>query len=152
MAFVAFECTNELRKNQMLMPYYLVVSGRNAPQFSYGEELLHLLPDELFLKNLLKYDGIPDEVLKNEELLQLLLPRLRADFILIENYQYRESLPLECPIYVLGGSDDYTVTQDGLVAWQNHTTKNCKLTLFPGGHFFINNNKKDVIKLIASLY
>jgi surfactin synthase thioesterase subunit len=146
---IAFEVIHELRRHYLKSPQYLIVSGRNAPQTRSKEEILHHLPDELFIKGLMKYQGMPNEVLQNKELLEVLFPRLRADFTLSETYQYRKRPPLECPILALGGSNDPTVNYDDLAAWKIQTIKKCSINLFPGGHFFLNTSQKEVLDIIS---
>jgi medium-chain acyl-[acyl-carrier-protein] hydrolase len=147
---IAFEVIHELRRHYLKSPEYLIVSGRNAPQIRSREEILHNLPDELFIKGILKYQGMPDEILQNKELLEILLPRLRADFTLSETYQYKKRPPLECPILALGGNNDPTVNYDELVAWKIQTTKECSVNLFPGGHFFLSSSKKEILNIVST--
>jgi medium-chain acyl-[acyl-carrier-protein] hydrolase len=150
-ALIAFEVANELHRIQYLKPpKYLIVSGRNAPQTKSREKILHNLPDELFIKGLSKYQGMPDEILQNKELLEILLPRLRADFTLSETYQYKNQQPLECPILALGGKDDPTVNYEELDAWKIQTTKKFATKLFPGGHFFLTSARKEVWNVVST--
>ena len=148
-SIIAFEVAHELRRYYLKSPKYLIVSGRNAPQTPSRDEILHKLSDELFVQGLMKYQGIPEEILQNKELLEVLLPRLRADFTLSEIYQYRKKLPLDCPILALGGNDDPTVNYEELVAWKMQTVKQCHVHLFQGGHFFVNTSKKEVLDVIS---
>lgn len=147
-SLVAFEVTNELRRRYFKVPKYLIISGHNAPQSQLKEEVLHHLPDDLFIKGLMKYQGIPDEILQHKELIEVLLPRLRADFTLTETYQYAKKPPLECPILALGGKDDLTVNYNELLAWEKQTSKKYTINLFPGKHFFLNTSKTDVLNMI----
>lgn len=147
-SLIAFEIANELRKRNLKAPQYLIVSGRTAPQTQPKEEVLHDLTDDLFVKGLTKYQGMPTEILQNKELLEVLLPRLRADFTLSETYQYKEKPPLECPILAIGGKDDSTVNYNELVTWKKQTLKKCTVNVFSGGHFFLSTSKKDVLSVI----
>ena len=66
-----------------------------------------MLPEEPFIEMLRqRYNNIPPAVLAEPELLKLLLPMVRADFKLIETYQYREEAPLDYPIIAFGGAQD----------------------------------------------
>ena len=147
-SIIAFEVANELQRCHFKIPKYLIVSGHDAPQSQSKEEALHHLSDDLFMKGLMKYQGMPDEILQHKELLEVLLPRLRADFTLSETYQYRKNTPLECPILALGGKDDPTVNHSELADWGKQTSKKCTINLFPGGHFFLNTSKKDIINML----
>lgn len=148
---IAFEVAHEFRRRHLNLPEYLIVSGRSAPQLQSKKTRLHHLPDHLFIQELIKYNGMPTAILQNKELLEILLPRLRADFTLSETYQYQEKPPLACPILVLGGKDDLTVNYHELTAWEKQTTKKCTINLFPGEHFFLNPAKKDILTTINLL-
>lgn len=150
-SLIAFEVVNELQKRSLSIPEYLIISGHNAPQFQNDKEIIHRLPDELFIKGMMKYQGMSYEVLENKELLAALLPRLRADFTLSETYKYEEKPRIECPILALGGKEDTTVPYSKLKAWENYTTKEFTINLFPGGHFFLNTYKEGVLATISTI-
>ncbi|GBE93202.1 gramicidin dehydrogenase [Nostoc cycadae WK-1] len=80
--------------------------------------------------------------------MQLFQPILRADFAVLETYIYTPEPPLACPISVFGGLQDSEVSCDELQAWQEQTTTNFNLDMFPGDHFFLHSAQS---MLIASL-
>src|SRR5205814_4666171 len=96
-ALVSFELARYLRRQHGLSPVHLFVSGRRAPQLSDPDPPIHPLPEAEFLEELRSLKGTPEEVLQNTELLQLLLPLLRADFAVCETYAYAPETPLLCP-------------------------------------------------------
>jgi len=118
-------------------PARLFVSGRGAP--SIPESLPPLddfSADDLVRELQRRYMGIPAAVLQNRDVLNLLLPTLRADLRLLEPYTYQPEDPLPCPVSAFGGRQDPNVTAETLAAWQRETTGAFRLRLFPGGHFF----------------
>ena len=144
-AVVAFELARELRRRSWPAPVLLVVSGRQAPPRPSPEPPFGHLPDPEFLREVRgRYDGIPAEVLAEEELLQLVLPALRADILVLETYPYTQELPLDCPISCFGGGEDRHVSRDGLEAWAGHTRGGFKVRTFPGPHFFIDSAREAV--------
>jgi surfactin synthase thioesterase subunit len=99
-------------------------------------EPLHRLPDDELVRAVdQRYDGIPQAVRDSPEVLQLLLPGLRADLQLLETYDYRDAPPLETPILAIGGAEDRAVSQADLEKWRRHTTSDFEIKLTPGGHF-----------------
>jgi surfactin synthase thioesterase subunit len=138
-ALIAFELARELRRRGS-EPEWLFVSGCCAPhrQTSTG---LTGLPDERFVEALnRKYGGIPDAILNAPELLEFLLPVVRADLSLVDSYDHRAEPPLECPISGFGGVVDPTVGHDDLVAWREHTVGRFECEMLPGGHFFVKDS------------
>lgn len=138
-ALVSFEIARRLRTEHRLSPVHMFVSGRRAPQIPEKDPPIHALPEPEFLKELRRYNGTPEEVLNNAELMQLLLPTLRADFAVIEAYVYASSSPLDCPITAWGGLQDWKASCDDLEAWREQTNATFSLQMFPGDHFFLHS-------------
>lgn len=147
---IAFELIRHLRQLKLPQPNILFVSACSAPQLPDPHPPIHALPDAEFIKSLQELNGIPAEVVYHSELMELLLPTLRADFEAIESYQFNPNeLSLDCPIIAFGGLDDPRVSRERLEGWALHTN-NFKAQYFPGDHFFINMNKGAIIAEIKS--
>ncbi|MBI3166879.1 MAG: thioesterase [Chloroflexi bacterium] len=143
----------ELARRSNPQPQILFVSACGAPHMPNPNRPIHSLSDPEFIKSLHELNGLPAEVINNSELLQLLLPTLRADFEAFENYKYTTNEhQLDCPIVAFGGSDDSHVSRDRLDAWEYHTNNNFKSQIFSGDHFFINTARQSVItSMIAEI-
>jgi medium-chain acyl-[acyl-carrier-protein] hydrolase len=149
-AVVAFEVARELRRRQAPAPVLLAVSGHQAPRRPEVEPPFSHLSDAAFLEELRRrYDGIPPEVLAEEELLQLLLPVLRADIQVLETYAYTGEPPLECPLSCFGGEDDPHVSLVDLEAWSDETSGRLRVRTFPGGHFFVESARSEVLRALG---
>jgi medium-chain acyl-[acyl-carrier-protein] hydrolase len=147
---IAFELTRILQQNDLPQPIILFVSACSAPQHPDPNPLLHTLPDAELLKALEKFNGIPVEVLENRELIELLLPTLRADFETVEKYNYIPKEPLlNCPIIAFGGENDPRVSREYLEAWAVQTRSTFKAKYFPGNHFFINDKRNAIMRSIV---
>jgi surfactin synthase thioesterase subunit len=88
-------------------------------------------------------------VLENAELMELLLPILRADFAICETYEYHDGRPLDCPISALGGLRDQYVDRADLEAWRQHTSASFSVRMFPGGHFYLNSERQRLLAAVA---
>jgi medium-chain acyl-[acyl-carrier-protein] hydrolase len=106
------------------------------------------LPDAEFVDSVRRYGGLPDLVAQNEELLEIFLPILRADFAMTEQYVYLEESPLECPLTALGGLADSEVSREEILAWNIHTSARFNTHFFPGGHFFLLDSEPLVLDQI----
>jgi medium-chain acyl-[acyl-carrier-protein] hydrolase len=143
-AWLAFEMARELRRRGALLPELLVVSASRAPHLRSDGPPIYQLPESELLEALTQsYGGIPTEVSSSRELLQLLLPALRADLQMIETHRYAEELPLDVEILALGGIDDAAVSPAQLEGWRRHATRACSVRLLPGGHFFLFDQGRD---------
>jgi medium-chain acyl-[acyl-carrier-protein] hydrolase len=149
-ALIAYEMCRALRRAHLPNPARLVVSSRRAPHLPPRTRPVHGAPLPEFLRRLRDLNGMPPEILDDEELMAGLLPMLRADFTAVETYTYRSAPPLECPISVYGGQADPYVTIPELHAWREHTKASCRVQTFSGGHFFLRDAAGQVLSLIAS--
>jgi medium-chain acyl-[acyl-carrier-protein] hydrolase len=108
------------------------------------------MPEQGFVEELRRFEGTPEEVLQNVELLQLLIPALRADFEVVGTYSYADEAPLDCPISVFGGREDSEVSEEELESWREQTTRDVKLRMLPGGHFFVQTAQAAILQAINS--
>ncbi|HYP39479.1 MAG TPA: thioesterase domain-containing protein [Chloroflexia bacterium] len=149
-ALVAFEVARRLHAEGSRGPAHLFLSGHKAPQRPAWLPAIYHLPDEEFIQALRRLDGTPEDVLQNRELLQLLLPALRADFEIVNTYTYVAGPPLDCPISIFRSMQDTEVSQDELEAWREQTTGEFKLRMMPGGHFFLHSAYPAILQAITS--
>ena len=119
------------------------------PQVLRRTEPIHNLPDPEFIAELRRLNGTPQQVYNEPELLALLLPLLRHDFSLVDDYCYSEEPPLDMPISVFGGTEDDEVTMDELKAWKSHSNGKFRLRMLPGDHFFLNTLQPFILRAIC---
>jgi len=147
-ALIAFELIREMRRQGHQLPVHLFASGYRAPHLPPAEPPFSHLPDAEFIDRVRRYGGIPDLVARNQELMEIFLPILRADFEMTETYLYREEPPLDCPVTAFGGLADPKVTCDKIIAWNKHTTKQFSAHFFQGGHFFLHDSERSLLNQI----
>lgn len=148
-ALVAFEVARFLRLEGAPGPERLFLSGRRAPTLPNLLPNIHELPDVEFIDQMQhRWGGIPPAVLQEPELLQLLLPTLRADVTVLETYAYAEGEPLDCPISVFGGESDASAKHDDLAAWSEQTSSDVRLRMFSGGHFFLRDHQRSILDAV----
>ena len=145
-ALVAFELARELGRRRRPDPAWLFVSGANAPHMPRDEEPLHHLPDDALIRAVTeRYQGIPQQVLDDRELLELVLPALRADLTAIETYQFLEGARLQCGISAFAGRADRSVKPAMLAPWRELTDGGFASTLFAGDHFYLHDQRDELI-------
>lgn len=149
-SFVAFETARALRREGLPAPKHLIVSGCPAPQVHDVKSPIHDLEDARLVDALRRYQGTPDEVLQNDELMNLLLPILRADFTIYETYAAKDEPPLDVPLTALGGLEDDHASRAELDAWRAQTTKSFVLRMFPGGHFFVHTARTPLLGTVLT--
>ena len=148
-ALLSFELARHFRREFGIQPLHLFVSGRGAPHTRLLRPPIHALPEPVFLEELRRLNGTPKEVLDSRELLELIVPILRADFALNEKYKYLPEPPLNCPITAIGGLQDGSTDSDGLHAWREQTSAAFELRMLAGDHFFINSERAQLLGMLS---
>jgi len=148
-ALESFEIARRLRRRGQPQPFHLFASAHRAPQLPNPHPEIHDLGDGEFIDQICRqYGGIPQAVLDNPDLVELMLPCLRADFTVFEGYKYFDEAPLDCPITAFGGTRDRRVSEPEVRGWGAQTTKTFRQHMFEGEHFFLNDQRD---ALIASI-
>lgn len=135
-ALIAFEMANWLRSEGAPAPQGLMVAAASPPGRRKSRNM-YLLPDKAFIQELRDYGGSPTQVLAHQELMEMLLPMLRADFEMVETYALGEVRPLSIPIAVWGGTEDRGPAPQQLEGWRDFTSQGFTSQLISGGHFFM---------------
>lgn len=150
-ALVAFEFAKKLQERGHSGLKHLIVSGSRAPHVPLGRRPIYNLPDLELFDEIQKYNGIPQDLLNEKELLmEAMLPIIRADFTISDLYQCDPTVKLLAPITAFGGNEDYTFAFASLLKWRVHTDI-FKHIRFSGDHFFINSSYQEVIKQINEI-
>jgi medium-chain acyl-[acyl-carrier-protein] hydrolase len=150
-ALIAFELARQLRREKVTPAVALYALARPAPHLAQSRSPLHQLPDDAFLIELTsRFNGMSSAILQDRELMELLLPALRADITALETYVYQAEAPLDCPICAFGGNLDATAKEDSLRPWQLHTSRSFELKILQGDHFFFRNNQQSILQSISA--
>ncbi len=149
-ALISFETARFFRREGRTLPGHMFVSGRSAPQLERTHAPLYNLPKDELMAELQQLEGTPREVLDHPELMDLMLPILRADFSICDTYEYTEEAPLGCPITAFGGLQDVDVSRRRIEPWREQTSSTFTLRMVPGNHFFIHSNETLLLNLLAT--
>jgi len=146
-AFLSFDLAREIRRKNLSAPKLLLVSAMRAAHLKEVRPPIACLPDEQLIEALKeRYDfEVSGESM---ELLQLMLPTIRADILAIEKYVYKKEPPFDFPIIGFGGNLDCGVKPPEIEAWSLHTTVRFKHYQIAGGHFFINSERDQLKRYI----
>lgn len=130
-------------------PTGLFASGRPAPH-RVRHERTHLRDDAGLVAGMKELGGTDTALLDDEDVLAMVLPAIRGDYIAAETYTYRPGPPLSCPIYALTGDSDPKVTIEETEAWRDHTSAAFELAVYPGAHFYLNDHVGDILNRIRT--
>ncbi|HEY3121481.1 MAG TPA: alpha/beta fold hydrolase [Vicinamibacteria bacterium] len=136
---VGFELSRALARDHAAAPVHLFVSAIEPPHLFSSRMSLHDLPQGELIAALRGFNAAAAEAFQNQELAEILLPVVRADFRLVETYRYAAGAALRHPITAFGGLADASTPAHALEAWREHTTESCMIRLLAGDHFFIHD-------------
>jgi surfactin synthase thioesterase subunit len=145
---IAYEVARRLSDGPGRAPVCLLVSGRRAPRLPSERLPLSRLPDDEFIAEVGRLNGMPREVLAEPDLVGMLLPALRADFELAETYRPLPGRRLSCPIAAYMGTTDPEVDHAGLLAWRAETDREFTTRIFAGDHFYL---KADPARVLGAV-
>jgi surfactin synthase thioesterase subunit len=147
-ALVAFETARLLARDELPGPQRLFLSGRGAPDPRAGTPY-HLYDDADVLAEVRRLGGTDQAMLDNPEVLEMVLPPLRADYRAVDTYRWHGGEPLAAPITALVGDSDPMVTVEAARTWREHTSGDFALKIFPGGHFYLADHIGQVAATVA---
>lgn len=149
---LVYDILRKLESEHNPLPVCVFLSGSCPPHIKNTKKKnMHLLTNEQLLFELKKYGGISDEVLACEEIIDIFLPIIRADYKILENRRLaNDDMPFGIDIFVLGGRDDSEVLKQELEEWKIYTTKSFQLFIYDGGHFFLSSEKEQVLKTLET--
>ncbi|GLW66146.1 oleoyl-ACP hydrolase [Actinomadura rubrobrunea] len=142
-AVVAYE-TARLLQERGTPPVHLFASGTRAPHDRDDDRVAHLDDDGL-VAEMVALGGSDAEALRDPELRELVLPYVRNDFRLIEEYAHRPGPRLAVPVTVLVGDADPRVTPEQAARWTEVTDGAFRLEVLPGDHFYLVPQQSKVI-------
>ncbi|MEC3955098.1 alpha/beta fold hydrolase [Nocardia sp. CDC153] len=146
-AMVAFELVRVAeaagREVRLLAPSAAVSPGRAA------ELPPHPTEDEQILDHLGRLDGTGADVLGSREVMRMALPVVKADYRAFDAYVCAPDAKVRARIQVLGGAEDPFVTPRDLYGWADHSAQEIDVTVFDGGHFYLNEHTAGIAELLA---
>ena len=148
-AILAFEVARRIARQAGRGPAHLFVSGRAAPPRNRHRNL-HRAGIPALIAELRSLGGTDPRVLDDSEVLELIMPTVLADYTASETYQFEPGLPLSCDITAMTGDRDWATTTGDAAGWSAHTTGAFNLRVYPGGHFYLNDCRAQVLEMISS--
>lgn len=151
-ALLGFELARALVGSGAPPPELLVVAGHPAPHLERRSPPLHPLGRTQLITALAAMGGTPAPVLACDELIDAMLPAIRADLAVCERFRSPPAPRLACPVVALAGHDDRVAPPNSMGAWAEVTGTPFELQVVPGGHFFVTARAAAVCALLADRF
>lgn len=135
-ASVAYEVALRLRAQGIAAPSALLVSGRSGPGSKPVRSVARLDDAEL-IDDMRLIGGTDEQILDDPELRELVLPAVRADYRLVEEYTAEPTEPLTVPVIAYYGTEDPDIDAETVGAWSTVTSSTFDVRSFDGDHFYL---------------
>jgi medium-chain acyl-[acyl-carrier-protein] hydrolase len=136
-AYLAFEVARALTGTAIIAG--LVVAGARAPRPPHRRpppDRAGGLDDAAFLRRMRALGGTPDEFFDSPDLIEMVLPTLRADFTIVDEYRCLGGTRLSVPVIAFHGTADPMTTAVSVAGWAAETTGAFRVEPVDGDHFF----------------
>ncbi|MFJ4283639.1 thioesterase II family protein [Streptomyces massasporeus] len=148
-AVLAFELARRLERHPAVRLSHLFVSGSPGPWTGRTHRATGLDDDE-FLDRVQEFAGYEHDALADPDMRELLLPVLRADVEMHENYKPDTHEPLRTPVTSLRGADDGLVSRAQAGEWRQATSGAFRLAELPGGHMYLTDSPLPLIDAVTA--
>ncbi|MFE3858591.1 thioesterase II family protein [Streptomyces griseorubiginosus] len=147
-ARVSWSLAHVLRERELPMPRKLYVSSSAAPSLDRQIRGWNG-PDEGLVRYMRELGGTPSQVLDNPDLLEGVLPILRADLTVLSTHTFQPTAPLDVPIRAFAGASDAEVPPAQMATWSDETNAEFTLDIVESGHFLDVFGLRQVIEAIG---
>ncbi|MCR3759104.1 thioesterase II family protein [Clostridium felsineum] len=150
-SWITYEICKRIYNSSVEKPEHIIFSANGAPYYGTNDVKVSNLSDEEFVEEVLRFGGAKREILEDKRYGEIFLHILRTDFELIEEYVCdKDNFKMECDISIFNGIKD-NITNEELYAWKSCTYGSCNFYNFEGGHFFIEEDEKEVMKVLKKI-
>jgi pyochelin biosynthetic protein PchC len=146
-ASVAFEVTRRLEATHGDRLRRLFVSGRRPPWLV--KTTVDPDDDAALIAEVRRLGALDPALLEDDDLRELMLPSLRADYRVLADYQAVAGPPIRTPIVGYLGDRDPGVSVDEVREWSAATQAEFASRVFPGGHFYLVDQERALVTDLA---
>jgi surfactin synthase thioesterase subunit len=126
----------------------LFVSSCAAPGHIRYKELQG--SDREILNFVAQLTGTSPELLATDEFARTMLPTLQS-VRTIAAYTRPPEIRVTCPIHGFVADNDIIVADENMAAWADRTTQEYSIRVFPGDHFYLNDNLPELVKTVEEV-
>lgn len=146
-AVVSFEFAR-LAEAAGLDVHQLTVSSAVAP-CNIADKPALPTDDDAVLAHMGALEGTNSTVMGNLDVMRMALPVMKGDYQAFNAYQCADGAKVAARIHSIGGDQDPMITMRDLYGWAQHTDA-LEVTLFDGGHFFLNSQTEALAELLVA--
>lgn len=138
---IGYEVAKRCEKILHKPPIVFFSSGASAPNSKRTEKEKSALTSDRDFEDLMElYGGIPAELKRDKDFCNYFYPIIRGDMKLLFDYMDIKFIKLHCPVRLIEGTED----EKNIDEWKKYTDYDVNVKYYKGGHFFINDHKKEI--------
>lgn len=125
-------------------PAGFIISGCEAPEHAlqrlqFRDEDFSEVPDEGILGDLIHFNLMPEDMVRDPIFQKYFLPIYRADLSMFSKYTCRTNQRFDFPAIILNGHDDKMINPEKIRGWSDQFTGKVEYSEYPGEHYFVND-------------
>lgn len=146
---LAFELARRARRAGLPPVELVMIGARRAPHLPPRLTDTHGLPTREMVEELHRRYGMPRVVIDTPDLLELILPSLRADLIASETHRFVPGEPLDVPLVLFRGLRDLSLEAWEVAAWRELAAASVEVREVDAGHFFVDSHRAWLVREVA---
>ncbi|EFV01491.1 thioesterase domain protein [Pseudoramibacter alactolyticus ATCC 23263] len=152
-ALIGFETAYALKDSGNPASFF-IVSGCESPASALDRLMLSSdfsqITDGDILNDLLLFDLVDADLVKDEDFKRYFFPIYRADLEMFRNYIYDSNKKMEIPALVMNGTEDKMVSAERSRKWREYIGSRIEFAEFSGKHYFINDHVEEISRAISA--
>ena len=134
---VAYELYYKILAAGRKLPQHIFILGTPEPQYLHAQKDYESFDFEQIKAELTAHDGTPDELLDCDELIELLMPIVKADCIALRDYRWQKrDEQVHCGVTVIRGSLEPNL-EHCRELWETCIGHEIEYLCLEGKHFFL---------------
>jgi surfactin synthase thioesterase subunit len=146
-AMIAVYTAQHLYQQNKFIPRALILAACRGPEM-FKNEVHTTLSDDQLLTYLINVRSLPYETLESREFKSYVLPGIRNDFRIANQFECPSLILPPCPVLCINGKQDYSITDDAVNNWQKFSSQQIKNIRISGNHFFLEDEVELTCRLI----
>jgi surfactin synthase thioesterase subunit len=147
-ALLAYGMTQEILRAGRPGPISLLLSASASPTRQDGARYANRGDRASLVEDLRRQGGTSAAVFDSDELLDMTVDLLAADYAVCASFVHAPRDPLTMPIHVFGGRND-EIRAQRILTWAEAGVAAFTADWFEGGHFFLRQQEEAFLKMLV---
>ena len=143
---VAFSLLKKIEQEKSVFAQTLILGACRPPHL---RDRLKDFTDKTLINKLKAHANTPQEILESQEMMDLILPMIRADYKLVNSCEVEETKILRSKVLLLNCEED--IEREMYLEWEKYFKNKCEYKNLEGGHFFVQEERESLLKVLKEV-